>query len=424
MTLRNTDLPNMKSPAPLNTPIFLRALALGTVAALSLTGCKPSEDKPQATLAVAASTNFVPDQPKAASAESKAGLEAPKMEVIEQIVKKATPDQLSWDTLMKATQLPSPPKEWRENQPSKDEIEAFKAGQSAALEKNAGIVREFITANPTHPKITDAKSLEFRFTIGAVQTGREALKDRAIKLADERIAMASIKDEEKFQLELVKAELAIPVADREDIVKSTPVLVKSVKELRTKYPGNEMANQFLLMLASTLEDDGMVKEIAREVLASTKAEPTKAQAEELLKKFERVGKPLDIQFTAVDGRKISIADMKGKVVLIDFWATWCGPCMAELPNVKAAYARLNPKGFEIVGISFDQDKDTLQKTLKKEGMTWPQYFDGEGWQNKFGETFGIKSIPAMWLVDKKGNLRDINARAGLEAKVEKLLGEK
>lgn len=348
----------------------------------------------------------------------------PKIEVIERIVKEPTPEQASWAALMKATQLPSPPKEWRDNQPSKDEIKAFEATRAAAFEKNAGLVREFVTANPTHPKTTEAKMMEFRFTLGAVQSGREGLKDRTIKLADERIAMSSVNDQEKFQLELVKAELGMPAADREDVSKSTPVLLGAVKGLRTKYPGNEMANQFLLMLASNAEDQDTITEIAKDVLASTKSEQTREAANELLKKFERVGKAVDIQFTAVDGRKISIAGMKGKVVLVDFWATWCGPCIAELPNVKAAYAKLHPKGFEIVGISFDQDKDKLEKMIKKEGMTWPQYFDGEGWQNKFGETFGIKSIPAMWLIDKKGNLRDINARAGLEAKVEKLLNEK
>jgi thiol-disulfide isomerase/thioredoxin len=111
------------------------------------------------------------------------------------------------------------------------------------------------------------------------------------------------------------------------------------------------------------------------------------------------------------------------VVLVDFWATWCGPCMGELPHVKAAYEKLHAQGFEIVGISLDENKDTLEKTLKEKEMTWPQYFEGSWGHNKYQEGFGINSIPAMWLVDKQGNVRDVNAREGLEDRVTKLLAE-
>ena len=143
----------------------------------------------------------------------------------------------------------------------------------------------------------------------------------------------------------------------------------------------------------------------------------------LLKKTERLGQSLDIKFTAVDGRKVELAKMKGKVVLIDFWATWCGPCVAEIPNMKAAYEKLNPKGFEIIGISLDEDKAALLALVKHKQLPWPQFFEDKA-ENRFAKEYDISSIPAMWLVNKQGKLVDMNAREGLEKKVEKLLAEK
>ena len=81
------------------------------------------------------------------------------------------------------------------------------------------------------------------------------------------------------------------------------------------------------------------------------------------------------------------------------------------------------KGFEIVGVSLDQSKDKLTDFVKENDMPWPQHFDGLGWKNEFAVMYGIQGIPAMWLVNKDGNLVDMKARSGLDAKVEKLLAE-
>jgi|GEM_PF-2286996 len=129
----------------------------------------------------------------------------------------------------------------------------------------------------------------------------------------------------------------------------------------------------------------------------------------------------DIRFTAVDGREVDLASLRGKVVLIDFWATWCGPCMGEIPNVVSAYNKYHDQGFEVIGISFDTSKASLQRVTQAKNMPWPQYFDGKGWKNNFGVKFGINGIPTMWLIDQQGRLVTKNARQNLAGQVAKLL---
>ncbi|HLH54277.1 MAG TPA: TlpA disulfide reductase family protein [Verrucomicrobiae bacterium] len=127
----------------------------------------------------------------------------------------------------------------------------------------------------------------------------------------------------------------------------------------------------------------------------------------------------------IDGKPLSVAGYKGKVVLLDFWATWCGPCVLELPNVVKAYEKHHDQGFEIIGVSLDQDEERLKSFIKQKNVTWRQYFDGKGWSNKLAQKYGIQSIPATFLLNGEGKIigRDLRGEA-LEEAVTKALGKK
>jgi thiol-disulfide isomerase/thioredoxin len=134
--------------------------------------------------------------------------------------------------------------------------------------------------------------------------------------------------------------------------------------------------------------------------------------------------PIGFQVTTIKGERLSLEQYKGKVVLLDFWATWCVPCRQEMPNVINVYEKYNKKGFEIVGISLDRSRDDLDRYLDKYDVEWPQYFDGKFWKNDVATLYGIQSIPATFLIDKKGLIRYKSLRGRqLQSAVEELLAE-
>lgn len=124
-------------------------------------------------------------------------------------------------------------------------------------------------------------------------------------------------------------------------------------------------------------------------------------------KHELIGKPfIDLTEPDMDGRVHHLSDYcgKGNYVFVDFWASWCGPCMAEMPNVKANYEKYHAKGFQIVGLSFDQKAEAWKKAVRDKGLYWIHLSDLQGWQSEAAEVYNINSIPSSLLIDPEGTV--------------------
>ena len=140
-----------------------------------------------------------------------------------------------------------------------------------------------------------------------------------------------------------------------------------------------------------------------------------------------IGRQFDLRGPTLDGKMFDLKELRGKVVLIDFWATWCAPCVAEMPNVKSVHDRYHEEGFEVVGISLDTSREALLQFLKAKEIPWPQlFFDdpgAQGWKNPLAQKYGINSIPATILVDRSGKVAAFDVRGeALAPTVARLLG--
>jgi len=129
----------------------------------------------------------------------------------------------------------------------------------------------------------------------------------------------------------------------------------------------------------------------------------------------------DFTLSTPKGGQLALSSFKGKVVLVDFWASWCGPCRKENPNVVRLYKKFHPKGFEILSVSLDDDKDKWLKAIEKDGLTWNHVSDLRGWDCAAAKLYGVESIPFTVLLDKEGKIIAKSLRGvDLEKKLEEL----
>jgi len=200
-------------------------------------------------------------------------------------------------------------------------------------------------------------------------------------------------------------------------------LIGETKQLLEADPNDSATAGLAMQLASAFEHMPGGSDAARQayqafgpIFATSSNESIRQMAESFagtLRRLSLPGNPMQIAGTLLNGQPFDQQTLAGKVVLVDFWATWCGPCVAEIPNVLEQYEKYHAQGFEVVGISLDQDRDALEKFVADRKIPWPILFEpseGDGWQHPLATYYGISGIPTVILIGRDGNVITLNAR--------------
>jgi thiol-disulfide isomerase/thioredoxin len=312
-----------------------------------------------------------------------------------------------------ATRLPEFDKIKAKNDPRYQS--EFAAERDRAMQRRAALILELYRAAPDHEKIP-ALMYERWFNLIATRNRSGLEKELSVILA--RTTNTRLKVEAAFG----RAELEF--AERG---KTRAFDLRVIERAIKLAPSDERSARYLLGAAKSVLDE---RTRARLLSRLMKEYPDSAAAATSLGAQRResgIGKPFSLEFNdAITGARVSTDNLRGKVVVLDFWASWCSPCIDELPRLKELYAKYRGQGVEFIGVSLDYPVDRggleeLKKCVAEHGVPWPQYFQGNAFEGEFSRSWGVTVAPTHFVIDPAGNLYSTDARGKLDVMIPELI---
>jgi thiol-disulfide isomerase/thioredoxin len=295
----------------------------------------------------------------------------------------------------------------------------FLSRQNEVREKRAALILELYRAAPEHERVPSLMVQRWNLlhTLDKGSGIRTEVDGFLPKITDPSLRLDAFHVRGRIEIGAATKTGSFDVKVFEDFVK----LEQQLK------PEKKRGAELLAMAADRVGDGRARLVLENRVLRDYPDSHQAAVMRGQRRRAAAVGKPFNLEFKdAITGSSVSTKRLRGKVVVVDFWASWCVPCDKELPMLKELYAKYRGFGVEFIGVSLDNPADqggleALKKSVAQQGIPWPQYFQGKGFDGAFSLSWGIKEIPTVFVIDPAGNLFSVDARGKLDTIIPELI---
>lgn len=285
-------------------------------------------------------------------------------------------------------------------------------------------LEDFLKKYPQSPHYFDArKKLALVWAAEGSFDSSPALTEKALKTLGELESFPGASFDQQADAAFLRASVQMQVQKGEPH-EVRDAVVKIARDFSAHYPTDRRSPR-LLVEASTLCDDSpeLKRQLLDQALRETREEALKRRIEDDYRRLAFLNKPFTLRFTSTTGKSVDLADLHGKIVVLIFWSSESPHSLLWLRDFLIAYETLPKENLSVVTISLDDNRNALMARLKNLPPAWPTYFDAKGWKGPVPRSLGINALPSVWILDKNGIVRTINAKSNYESWIRRLTAE-